>query len=231
MAERLYERGGTDTEAFIPAPANPVGDWAPKPYGDQVIAPVGLPRQNMASDNVVTPPPAPVAPAPANPNSALAQSVARIAGSAASGFGAGSQVMPTPDATDAALQVGGAVLSGAGTGFIASGGNPIGAVVGGVVGLVSGGLNAYMGTRRARAARRQQERQLTEIRKMQKEEKEEGRLLDARNRADTLEEKRYQRNLTRVQSVWTAHNAALSRVNDLMKTNAEFRDSFIRGGR
>lgn len=234
MPERLYERGGTDTEAWIPPaaapPINPVGSFAPKPYGEQQA-----PTQQQASQ---AQPPAASVPAPAqNPNFELAKTVANIAGSASAGFGAGAAVEQTPYAGDAALQTASAGIQGAASGAalgtsIAPGpGTVAGAAIGGVLGLVTGGINSYMGLRRARAQRRQQERQFAEIRKMQQEERDYRRLQDSRNRKDNFENMRYNRNLNRVQSQWTAFNAAMSRVNDLLKNNAEFRESFIRGTR
>lgn len=237
MAQNI-QTGVNLQSGFVPAPIeSPFGNFAPTPYGG-TVSPEPIQQAAAVAGPVPNPVQSPIQPpAPAaNPNAAIAQKVMGLTASAASGFGAGSQVEQTPYVGDAVLQTAGSTLAGAAQGaaigsVIPGVGTAVGAGVGAVVGLVSGGINSYLGLRRARAQRRQQERQLAEIRKMQKEEKDYQRMIDARNRGDKFEEMRYNRSLTSAQSIWAAHNQALSRFNDVIKNDADFRDRFIRGQR
>lgn len=225
-----------------PAPASPFGSFAPQtpqgmgPVGDLSVPPlptVSDAQKTLGSQSFSQPT---NIPAPANPNSALAQKVMAISGSAASGFGAGSQIEATPDAGDAALQVAGAGLSGAASGaamgsVIPGIGTVAGGVVGGVVGLVTGGINAFLGTKRARAQNRQRERENAEIRRRLDEEKALEQMRHNQERGDEMEKLRYNRHINRVKSQWDSFQSVLNRVNDVMKNNADFREAFIRGSR
>jgi hypothetical protein len=92
-------------------------------------------------------------------------------GAASAGLAAGSRVTPTTSAGSAALQTAGAGLSGAASGALAGSvipglGTAAGAVIGGLVGLVSGGIQSFIGLKEARKQRREIDAQNREVRRL-----------------------------------------------------------------
>lgn len=149
------------------------------------------------------------------------------------GLGAGSQVSATPDASDAALQVGGATMAGAASGAltgaaIGAAGGPIGAIggaaIGGLTALVSGGLQAYLGVKASREANRKNERIQAAIQARQDAR-------DAQMRADTQEQTRYNRKIAALQSQWNAMQTANGYLNDLITKDQSIKQHLQLTGR
>lgn len=145
------------------------------------------------------------------------------------GLSAGGQVAPTADAKDATLQVLGAGAGGAAAGFAAGG--PWGAAIGGVAGLVSGGINAFVGTHSARTAQRKQDKIRADIQARDEARYQQSRA-DAQKyfdvqRGDTLEQERYNRQLSAVQSQWAAQERARAALNDSMAQDASLKHMLV----
>ena len=146
------------------------------------------------------------------------------------GLGAASQVVPTENAGDAALQAVGAGLSGAASGaaigsmVLPGPGTAVGAAVGGLVGIVGGGIGAYLGVKSSREKRRKQEAVIAAINAKEEKRMREERLAAA----DNL---RFNRRQNALQSQWSAYLYAGKKLNEQLANNQEFRRQFIALGR
>lgn len=152
---------------------------------------------------------------------------------AAAGLAQGGNMVDTPDATDAAIQVGSAGLSGAASG-LAVGGLP-GAAIGGILGLVSGGINAWVGTHSARQNRRQQEKVAMQIQAREDARREQDRqdqlYMFNSNKEMTLEQLRYNRRASAVQESFQAQEQARRTMNDAIAGDKNLKEFFLRTGR
>lgn len=149
------------------------------------------------------------------------------------GLGAASQVTPTTDASDAVMQTLAAGATGAAEGAATGaalgaiggpGGALGGAVAGGIAGVVMGGMQSYLGLKRARAARREQEKRLSEV-----QAREDRRA--QQERADAQQAQGYNRRQNAIQSHWNAMNYVVNQINNTVAQDQNLRDRFLSLGR
>lgn len=216
------EKPATNTD-IVTSATPPINHFSQTEYGQQqsnAIAPpisrspfYNSPMQSTAADK------------PQDYLSPEARKMVGYGSSALGGIAAGSQVAPTANAGDAALQVLGSGLGGAAAGLAT--GNPIGAAIGGIAGLVTGGINAWVGTSSARKQQRAQDKIRRDI-----QARDEARYQQARQdqeryynieRGDSMEKERYNRRQTALQSQWAAHDQARNALNDSIAQDASFK--------
>ncbi len=148
-----------------------------------------------------------------------------IAGAAQGGINAASQVQPTTSAGSAVGQTLAAGVTGAAVGTEILPG--WGTAIGGAVGLVAGGLNAYFGLSSARAQQRKQDKAAREAAAWNKHVYEQNRADQMyqynTSRGDSLEQLRYNRKQAAIQSQWAAMTQAHDLVNGMMNQNANYK--------
>lgn len=161
------------------------------------------------------------------------------------GMAAGSQVQPTTSSAGAVMQTVGAGISGAATGAMMTGGNPIGAVAGGLAGLVSGGIQSYVGLTNARQEKRDADKQWREIQELNKQARKdmlqqvafnqklatetfrEGQAVNRFNARQTL----YNNRSNAIQQRWNVLSDARNRLNGMLASNEGLRQAFIKQAR
>jgi len=165
----------------------------------------------------------------------------------AGGMRSGGQIVPTRSFEDSAIQVGGATVAGALTGAlsgaaIGAAGGPIGAaggaVIGGVTALVTGGLNAYLGSKSARETKRQvdaENRRITALnersRKDQLKQQSFNNRLALADRRTNAEAVDYTKKTNSIQSLWNNYDRGRKNLNDMIAGNQQLKDHFISRGR
>lgn len=219
--------------------ANPVGSFLPPPVRDPRLAiPQGGTTQMFVEQGPYGMPGSPIARTQVPPKGAspwepqydpMGMKVQGYLGAASSGFGAGSQVAPTPSAGEAALQVAGSTLSGAAQGaavgsIVPGIGTAVGAGVGALAGLVTGGIGAYLGVKSARKKRREEERRYREI-----QAREDARA--KQERADMKEAQGYNRRQNAIQSRYNSMQWVIANLNTAMSKDENLKNQFIGLGR
>lgn len=138
------------------------------------------------------------------------------------GFQAGSNsTLPTTDALEAAVQVGGATLSGAAAGTAIAPG--VGTAVGAGVGLVMGGLNAWLGVRAARREARARAR-------IQQEAQRRQDARDKQARADALGQLNYNRRQAAIQAQWGSLEMGKNKLYELLNLDQDLKGQLLKRG-
>lgn len=178
-----------------------------------------------------------------------AKAVAPV-GAASAGLAAGSRVTPTTSAESAVLQTAGAGLAGAASGALAGSvipglGTATGAVIGGLVGLVSGGIQSYIGLKEARKQRRELDTQNREVRRLNEQARQDYlrevafsqkinlRQMGLAERAQGFNEQ--QSLLTNrenaIQQRWGVLDQSRQLLNNLVSNNQQLKNVFIQQAR
>lgn len=166
--------------------------------------------------------PAYVPPADAPPtgtNPAIKSNLSALGG----GLAAGERAPVASDSTSAGISIGEGALSGAATGFIASGFNPMGAVIGGGAGLLTSGLNAWLSVGAENKRKSETAALLAEAQTRQDAQ-------DRQKRQDAVEQLGYDRAATERANTEATNTLLHNRLTETIAGSAALRDKYLKSG-